>query len=1846
MFKLNEALESGYTTTEVAGYLSRKHGFKYDDARSSGYSDDQILDYLMQKEQSLYPPARADVPPSTTPRAAAAEGITQDRPEPQAPTVSTGASPSPQQAGSQGDPFAASVNMLAEAAGGSRNFTDKFLAGQLRKSEISGDSRAGFEALSNLARSSDQEIEAAAMETIKNAQTGYMETAGRGVLSGAVSIGQGLAGIERAAGETLQKIPGLGGYGKILEKVGSKAGEIGKNVQEKLIPPDLGDSETKRYLYEITANLSANLPALALGPFVGGMVVLGSMAATAAGNKYEELRENGVEQQKAALGALGQGIIEYATESISIGALLKKVPFGKKALEFTVKEIGGEELATLLEMALDKVAQNKNATWGEVLQAMTDTAVVAGFSAQAQNLAIRGIQKLQDKSTQVENVLKVAESATEATDALLNGILEDPELAQTPEFQSQVADLVGMFEEHPALYEAIDQDKIKQLQESIAQASTQVEKGGVDVESTQALGEVAGAAVQEDTEGTQTPTPDLAAGEAVELGQESQGEKEAESPRESYSAWEREGINRGELQPVEQVVPEKFIVREEKLDPLMQIPGPDITKPIVTKDQVADNEYAVVVDIDKFKAVNSAFGYRKADNALREIGRQFKAYFADGFYGRFGGEELVAKVKGQDLERIQAFVEEVSTSISIDGQPVTVSAGIGKSFDEADKNLHQAKTSGRNQLAYLDENGNVRYIKGKQTDEKRYVHEHRAEELEEISRDSSLSSDLRDAARRESEGIRTRLRSKKQRVPVATQGRNQKAVSEKSRVTSPDQSKSASSTTQDSSKQLLNKTVERIRENTPDKDLPIGLQIKVVDSKGKDAALPQGRVKSVNPDIEKRLESAKQTNLEKIGVFAKMIQDLKEDLRQFPYLDSDKDGVVIEILRRFKNIRESANAGAIFHMQSVIAGLNGDQYHNLSRYIVLRDILEDIQRGTYDDREAEWREDIKKADKQKAREMKREGYQIQFGYELTSAKKDLEKGTKKSDLVRDLEESKAAVEGDEQLEQALEHRDNIIKQYTDQLVELGLLKDDAGERKFYFHHRVLEYIEAKEADFVGTGAAQVRQKKRGERKSRVGSSLDYSTNLLGAEMEVLAHTNADIKTFHILKEMKAAEDIQPQLVTMARDKNLQLFTGLFQNKPEMKKMLALEEGQAREDYITEKLGEKALTWEKLIPSDYTNWMPERGNNFFRGLTVSEKAMTDYLEQGEELLPEDFRSALVLAKKKAGWVIPKNVAKTMDQFRPPEHPAALARFLQSTIRAWKIWQLQNPLRALKYNLNNFSGDLDAVLTYDPAILKFKNQASGALYDYYWNKKPDAFIMKMIDLGVIGSQISIQEIPDVAKMDIFKAVRDNQNLSFLGKGKEATWDRWFETIGSLSAFREATMRVAAYNYFLEKVGAYYDAEAGKYKEGYNIYGSSKKEEIDTLIEKGLDPEKLAAKLSRELLGDYGAISKGGQYLRQTLIPFYSWMEVNPKRYYNLFRNLPYEGRMTESEARSAVGKLAAKSAATHIAVEGTFLTARAMILYGIVALWNKWRYPEEDEQLRRLGERHYLICGYREDGSIRTIRFEAALSDALSYFGLQRAPGEFTNIIMGNKSVKQAGADIWTDMGLGRAYKALREDGPVEAALNLPIVNKVVLASSPIFRPIVEGWIIRKSLYPRADRPSPIRDPYEHYLRSWSLDRLYRMAKGKPARSGDHWKELVHNTAFYSIDVGESSYYAARQLANDFMSDMRGEKSGTGGSFNDKSNALYYMMQAFKYGDNKAFEKYRKEYKALGGTDKDMARYIKRANPLELISGSNDLEKAALRRKFLSGLTKDERAIWDDGISWYQRTYKSTTGERSK
>ncbi|EKN4704732.1 GGDEF domain-containing protein [Yersinia ruckeri] len=126
----------------------------------------------------------------------------------------------------------------------------------------------------------------------------------------------------------------------------------------------------------------------------------------------------------------------------------------------------------------------------------------------------------------------------------------------------------------------------------------------------------------------------------------------------------------------------------------------------------------LLMDLDKFKAINDNYGHAIGDQILTSVGAILKQTVRRlDFVGRFGGEEFIVITESHHPEHIKKIaeclrenVEQLKVTLN-DGREMHVTISIGaslylpsmsmlKAIEMADDALYQAKNQGRNQVVY------------------------------------------------------------------------------------------------------------------------------------------------------------------------------------------------------------------------------------------------------------------------------------------------------------------------------------------------------------------------------------------------------------------------------------------------------------------------------------------------------------------------------------------------------------------------------------------------------------------------------------------------------------------------------------------------------------------------------------------------------------------------------------------------------------------------------------------------------------------------------------------------------------------------------------------------------------------------------------------------------------------------------------------------------------------------------------------------------------------------------------------------------------------------------------------
>jgi len=657
----------------------------------------------------------------------------------------------------------------------------------------------------------------------------------------------------------------------------------------------------------------------------------------------------------------------------------------------------------------------------------------------------------------------------------------------------------------------------------------------------------------------------------------------------------------------------------------------------------------------------------------------------------------------------------------------------------------------------------------------------------------------------------------------------------------------------------------------------------------------------------------------------------------------------------------------------------------------------------------------------------------------------------------------------------------------------------------------------------------------------------------------------------------------------------------------------------KETDLKNQIGDLYVTWRDVVNqnSDYTTWQIEEGNFLYKGTVASDQVLTDWYAKANpgdsmSITPKQLSKALVLGGRKEEWVIPNEAAQELQSLKYSEFATGdgigskFTRLQQKLLAKWKYWKLYNPISLTKYEINNMSGDADIVFAYDPKIIsQYAKQAAIDLFDYHKNNAPiaDAGLEDMLRKGVIGSGYQMQDLAemnsDIAYEAMFGDIVDSTR-------PKSNWFKRFtngytKRVAKYNQMREDILRVAAYRYFTDQIAA-----------GKNPVGVSNRAELDQLS----DNTKKAAKLSRELLGDYGALSAAGKYIRSNIIPFYSWMEINAPRYVRLMRNAVQDGQ--------GVGRTAGV-AAKRGAVKATTTALLAQTLPFFVNGFNEFMIAigavdEEDKRvIDARNQQHLLLLS--TEGRVISFRMQGALTDALEWFGLGSAYSTGFDVLAGRLNLGDASEDYFST---GEYWKgaAQRISSGFNPFIKLPV--EVVTKSS---------W------YPDVFNRSPMRDPLAYALNTLTVgwgssatSLAYNLSQNFPTRGvtgGGSLASTMINAVAFSTDTGEAAYNYIKSKEYQFARSKDGDVGNN--TTIARQDALYYYNKARSFGDESAAKRWKQEYLDLGGKVSGIKRSNKGRAPLAKV-------KPGYRKEFLKSLSEVERALLDSAKLWHKNRIK--------
>ena len=633
----------------------------------------------------------------------------------------------------------------------------------------------------------------------------------------------------------------------------------------------------------------------------------------------------------------------------------------------------------------------------------------------------------------------------------------------------------------------------------------------------------------------------------------------------------------------------------------------------------------------------------------------------------------------------------------------------------------------------------------------------------------------------------------------------------------------------------------------------------------------------------------------------------------------------------------------------------------------------------------------------------------------------------------------------------------------------------------------------------------------------------------------------------------------------------------------------------------------AKEWKRYIPKGYSIFNPLSGQFIQSAHSLTENVIGVALEEaGKQLGLSDKTMSMLRAKLSDKFdtqdmVLPDEITQTLDKLTKPNERSPLYKFAKTLTNGWKKYVLYFPTRVWKYNLRNITGDLDAALAGDPTMIRFFPQAFSELTTAFYGDKTK-ISSELKEFQARGGALTFRSAQDLLEDRQFKeaskliADLDAKGNSAWKNLPRNAWKLLDKFLGygiqKLSDFREQWIRYAVYLDYLHQM---------QQNNGIpNNLGASDKDEVMSID----DIRDRAFKMANELIGAYDQISETGKSLRDLLIPFYSWMEVNAKRYWQLLKN-----GFTEEE----IGDFAQRFLKGHIAniPYYTYKVGKTLLFINLFSIlvqaFNNFFWPDDEEKLPpEIRERPHLVFGHDSEGNVLYFRDIGSLFDLVDWFGLDTFRHDIKQIFNGQQTVT----------------------GWLKHISSAPFA-KLVNGLTPLIKTPIE-LLSGQSYYPDITNPRKINDRMQYLAQSfgltWPLKLAKRLVNGY---NYSNWQEF-RNLFIYAQDAEQAAYFYTLSLVNQFRENVLGEKF-SGYSTNKRTQALRDFKTALRLNDKNAVVRSLNDYYSLEGTDKGLKTSMRNMHPLHSLNDKN-------KQRFLLWISQEDRAFIQRAEAYYNKQLK--------
>jgi N12 class adenine-specific DNA methylase len=666
--------------------------------------------------------------------------------------------------------------------------------------------------------------------------------------------------------------------------------------------------------------------------------------------------------------------------------------------------------------------------------------------------------------------------------------------------------------------------------------------------------------------------------------------------------------------------------------------------------------------------------------------------------------------------------------------------------------------------------------------------------------------------------------------------------------------------------------------------------------------------------------------------------------------------------------------------------------------------------------------------------------------------------------------------------------------------------------------------------------------------------------------------------------------------------------------------------QAKKTAIKRIAGDKFVTWEDLIPETHKAYQMDPKKAYYSVFTIPEHLAMKALEDQAEtigLKAEDIRKVFARGADKDPMILPAEIVKQFEEMQATmaarrAQDNVLVKASQAIMGAWKRYRLISPLYAIKYILRNQSGDLDSMISglpwgltlkmipkvLWPAMKEVKNYFYPILMGRIHEAKMTPKLEGFAKFGAFEGMLAVQEIGDSIVPNVLQEFsrweKQEPEPGLLRQyGPQSIYGKSVRVAEVINNWREAANRYAAYLVFLEDIQ--------KNNGSPSSYSASLREEVDALETN----EEKAYRMSNDLMGAYDEVSRAGQWTRKNLIPFWSYQELNFKRYARLVRNGVREGMTKELVGRMAVG---AAARAPYMAYR---VASTGVKMYALWALWtmlNGLFAGDDDDKLRKdIRLRPHLTFGSTPDGT-EVIYFPRIgnISDILEILDLDEM----------QDSVKAA----WEGRkGWDRAAWDILRGGPLEKLFN---------SLGPHIKYPIEA-IFDKTFYPNIGRPRAIESWPEKIAQELGLGDAFRGLTGRPNRQRNPMQRAA-DLVIYRADPKESGYYDTLDMKQSWRREQGLPNDGFS-SNKPTTEAIRNVKKALRYRDQAAFNTYLQKYVELGGDEKGFDASIKRMAPL---AGLNKEQQA----RFIESLSAEDKKRLDLALEYYDEVFTGDTADK--